>query len=116
MSRLENNKFDINPEKVELRTIITEISEIMEFQIEQKNLKLKVVIDSSVPHFLLLDQKRYKQVLFNLLGNAIKFTMKGYIKIMVKFVDDCLITEVEDTGIGIKTEDQEKLFKFFGKL
>ena len=53
-------------------------------------------------------------MLFNLLGNAIKFTFRGGIKIRVDFKNENLITSVEDTGIGIGNEDLEKLFKFFG--
>jgi signal transduction histidine kinase len=62
------------------------------------------------------DEKRYKQVLFNLLGNAIKFTFNGGISVSVTAKDRKLITSVRDTGIGISSEDILKLFKFFGKV
>jgi signal transduction histidine kinase len=61
------------------------------------------------------DQKRYKQVLFNLLGNAIKFTYKGHIIVNIDFQDGVLLSEVQDSGIGIKQDDLNKLFKFFGQ-
>ena len=66
------------------------------------------------------DLKRYKQVLFNLIGNAIKFTFKGSITMTIDFItgnnldNNYLLTEVKDTGIGIKAEEIDKLFKFFG--
>ena len=50
------------------------------------------------------------------MGNALKFTYKGHIKIYVKYENSMTTTIVEDTGIGISEEDQSKLFKFFGKL
>ena len=50
------------------------------------------------------------------MGNALKFTFHGSIKIRITFVNDVLITEVIDTGIGIKQEDIDKLFRFFGKI
>lgn len=63
------------------------------------------------------DQKRYKQILFNLLGNALKFTFLGFIETRVSFVNDSVLrTEVIDTGIGMKPEEIEKLFRFFGKI
>ena len=54
--------------------------------------------------------------MFNLIGNAVKFTFEGFIRIHISINEDRLVTSVEDTGIGIKDEDKEKLFKFFGKL
>ena len=64
------------------------------------------------------DQKRLKQVLFNLLGNAVKFTFQGAISISVDFDEDNnhLLVDVEDTGIGMQDADLAKLFQFFGCL
>lgn len=62
------------------------------------------------------DAKRLKQVLFNLLGNAIKFTMRGKVSIEIGFSDSKLKIEVKDTGIGIKEEDLTSLFRFFGQI
>lgn len=64
------------------------------------------------------DVKRFKQVLFNLLGNALKFTMEGFITLRITYLErtSILITEVKDSGIGIEKEDLTKLFQFFGTL
>lgn len=105
LSRLENNKFDLHLEFFNLSKIIQEVTEVMRFQIEQKKLNLYTVISPIVPKMVLSDPKRYKQVLFNLIGNAIKFTLTGYIKVNIFCKDKFLITEVEDTGVGIKEED-----------
>lgn len=78
-----------------------EVAEAMNFQIEQKGLKLLLEISSLVPCQIKSDEKRYKQVLFNLISNAIKFTFIGYIKIGLRFEGSSLVTYVEDTGIGI---------------
>jgi two-component system aerobic respiration control sensor histidine kinase ArcB len=86
----------------------------MEFQAKQKNIFLKINIERNVPRKVMTDQKRYKQILFNLIGNAIKFTFKGGINVHLWFDQEDLYTEVEDTGIGIVEEDLNKLFKFFG--
>jgi two-component system phosphate regulon sensor histidine kinase PhoR len=54
--------------------------------------------------------------LFNFIGNSCKFTFNGFIKIKISSDNNSLISEIEDSGIGIKSEDLNKLFKFFGKL
>ena len=71
-----------------------------------------------MPDFIKSDEKRFKQILYNLIGNALKFTFKGGIKVNVTYNEiSCrLLTSVVDTGIGIKPEDMEHLFKFFGKV
>ena len=88
----------------------------MEFQVIRKNLYFNVEVDSGVSFFLNIDPKRYKQILYNLIGNAIKFTFEGGIAIRVKSEGNLLLTECEDTGIGISEEDLSKLFHSFGKL
>lgn len=65
---------------------------------------------------IVIDPKRYKQVIFNLVGNALKFTFNGGITLEVRIDNDILETKCIDTGIGIKEEEQKSLFKSFGKL
>lgn len=116
LSRIENNRFEINIEYVNIRSLIEEVSSIMEFQISRKNLKYEVKIDSSIPSRISTDPKRYKQILFNLIGNALKFTFKGGITIKVRIENSFLITDCIDSGVGIGEADLKKLFKAFGRL
>lgn len=90
----------------------------MKFQIDQKNLGFNFHISDEVPFRVVTDIKRFKQVLFNLVGNAIKFTFEGAISLSVTFdkTSSILLTEVVDSGIGISKNDLGKLFKFFGTL
>lgn len=62
------------------------------------------------------DQKRLKQVLFNLIGNAVKFTLTGGITVRAFIEDGNLLIDVADTGIGIAEADLNKLFRFFGQV
>lgn len=118
LSRLENNKFSLFKEVFDLRTAVSEVCEIMKFPIQQKKLQFELNFSDSVPEKILSDKKRFKQVLFNLMGNAIKFTFEGFIKVNVDFNENQgqLKTEVQDSGLGIKQDDLIKLFKFFGCL
>ena len=95
----------------------------MNFQATQKQLSLIHKVKEGVPQYLKSDSKRYKQVLFNLLGNAVKFTFKGGITVTLDYITDeaaakkpILRTTVSDTGIGIKAEEIKKLFQFFGRV
>ena len=74
--------------------------------------------DSLEPILLIGDERRYKQVLINLVKNAIKFTSKGVIEIEQKYLkrEGCLQVKIIDTGAGIAAEDIAKLFTRFGKL
>ena len=106
MSRIENNKFTLFKDNFSIREAIQDVCDIMQFQLDQKSLKLTINIRERVPSQIFCDQKRFKQVLFNLLGNAAKFTFKGGIDVSVDFTNnDELITDVQDSGIGMKSED-----------
>ena len=79
-----------------------------------------VDIDKTIPKFIIIDGVRIRQILFNLIGNAIKFTEKGYIKLKVEniYKDDIkskidLIFSIEDTGIGIEENNLETIFNAF---
>ena len=71
-----------------------------------------------MPEKILSDEKRLKQVLFNLIGNAVKFTFSGEISLNFDFerMTNTLKVNVRDSGVGIKQEDIIKLFRFFGKI
>lgn len=87
----------------EMKRAVTEVTEIMKFQVEEKGLDLELIIGHRVPDMIEGDMKRIKQVFFNLLGNAVKFTFSGKISIHVDFNPSTrqLIAKVKDTGIGI---------------
>jgi signal transduction histidine kinase len=78
----------------------------------EKGIAIHFNCDYSVPEEIVTDEQRIKQVLLNLLSNAMKFTVKGSIAINVHFNSEeaFLITSVTDTGVGIKSSDQDKLF------
>lgn len=92
MSRIENNKFQIYKEFFDIRNTVDEVTKVMEFQTTQKNLILHTEIDDEVPEQIKSDQKRFRQILFNLIGNAVKFTFHGSITVRIKFHDGELIT------------------------
>ena len=115
VSRLENNKFQLFKDYFSISDAVKDVCEIMEFQFRQKKLQLILNMKERVPHTVFSDIKRFKQVLFNLLGNAVKFTFKGQVTLSLDFdeLSKMLLVDVEDTGVGIMPEDLSRLFKFF---
>ncbi len=116
-SKIEAGKLDLSIEAVSLVDILRQAIDVVSFPARKKNLKLN--LDSSIfTHFLLLDSLRLRQVLINLLGNAIKFTEDGSVtlssKILIDNADHQIIRfSVIDTGIGISEENKKKLFQAY---
>ncbi len=115
LSKIEAGKLELQNTLVNIDSLIDEINSIFSLNVEEKNLKLLFNIESNVPRLLIVDEVRLRQILINLIGNAIKFTDSGFIKLSVysseinkekRKVD--IMFEVEDTGIGI-SEDQKKV-------
>ena len=118
LSKIEAGKMQINYEPVELSILIEDIEHIFEKKLREKGLNLKIDIDPDMPRVLMLDEVRIRQILFNLVGNALKFTDEGYILIGVqsKPVDEELYEltlMVKDTGIGIPRKQQKLIFNAF---
>ncbi|MCF6242562.1 MAG: ATP-binding protein, partial [Bacteroidales bacterium] len=118
LSKIEAGKMELHFEPVNLKYLVEEISQIFSMKIEKKSLSFETYVDPNLPMHVFLDEVRLRQVLFNLVGNAIKFTQKGCIKLKFYFLEkyndfiDMKIT-VEDTGIGIPDEQQTEIFKAF---
>lgn len=119
LSKIEAGKMEIIPRSTNLRSMIMEIKMFYESKALEKGIKVLLKQDDSMPEILELDEVRVKQVLFNLVGNAIKFTNKGQVTIGVSFHEETnqstgtLNISVKDTGIGIPREEQENIFKPF---
>ncbi len=118
LSKIEAGKMELHFEPVNLEYLVEEIKQIFSMKIEKKSLTFETYVDPNLPSHVFLDEVRLRQVLFNLVGNAIKFTQKGSIKLKFYFLEkyndfiDMKIT-VEDTGIGIPEEQQTEIFKAF---
>jgi len=115
-----NKKFNLNWDWVSLDEVLSDIESLFTFQAKKK--AIKFIIDNKYGNRKLIytDEQRLKQVLYNLIGNALKFTTKGFIKISVSFQIieqmECIQFEVADSGQGIKQEDIPKLFHLYGKI
>ncbi len=118
LSKIEAGKLQLEMLDFELRKTVIEVVELMSLRAQGKNLKLNCSITPDIPMKSVGDPIRLKQILINLLGNAIKFTQQGkitlHIKIESKDEDGAMIRfEVRDTGIGIAPDRIQALFKPF---
>lgn len=77
ITRIENNRFEVFPSLFNIREVLNEVCEVMRFQIDSKGLGFFLRVGQQVPLTIVTDQQRIKQVLYNLIGNAVKFTFKG---------------------------------------
>lgn len=121
LNKVENNKLDIVEKFFDIRKFLIEIAKVTKSSIVKKDISLFVYIDDNIDGYVIGDPSRLRQVFFNLVNNAIKFTQNGYIKISAKVVSDTEETvtyyfEIEDTGVGIAKEDMDKLFKPFSQI
>jgi PAS domain S-box-containing protein len=120
LSKIEAGKMEISLQPVSLVGMLDEIILLFKDKAQLKGLDLKYHVENDFPPAVLLDEIRIKQVLFNLVGNAIKFTHKGYVHINLSFVYSAenigeLQIEVKDSGIGIPESQYQRIFEAFSQ-
>ncbi|MCR5452024.1 MAG: hypothetical protein K6F00_05285, partial [Lachnospiraceae bacterium] len=120
-SKLEAGKMDIIPVEYELSSVVNDLVNMIQTKADDKGLELILNIDEGIPHILIGDEIRIKQVILNILTNAVKYTEEGSVTFNMgyeKKTDETIGLRVEiiDTGIGIKPEDIEKLYSPFQRI
>ena len=113
ITRIESKKLDIIEEKFSLRQLVQEVCLIGAKQAEAKNLEFVVDVEETLPKYLEGDALHIKQVILNLINNAVKYTKKGKVFLEVCQEEKQISFSVKDTGSGIKKEDMEALFDMF---
>lgn len=119
LSKIEAGKLEVEKLEVPLHTFINEISALISINAQDKNLRLKISAAKPLPVKMKTDPTRLRQILLNLLGNAIKFTDEGEVSLEIAEATlngkSVLEFSIQDTGIGISRSDIEKLFKPFSQ-
>ncbi len=123
ISRIEAGKIELLPARYDFSDLIYDLVNMIDTRIKAKGLELKLEIDPTIPKILNGDEARIRQVITNILTNAVKYTEKGSISFKItcneksKDPDRTVLRiEVSDTGIGIKKDDMEKLFSKFERI
>jgi len=117
LSKVESGRLVIESESVDLRAVCSDIKQIFALKAQEKNITLITDIKATVPQHIILDETRLRQILFNLVGNALKFTNEGNVSISIygQNIETryMLIIDITDTGIGIPDSQKERIFEAF---
>lgn len=123
LAKIEAGKLNLYPKVIELRSFLDGIARVLEVRTARRGIEFRMKIEQ-LPEAVAVDPKRLRQILFNLLDNAVKFTEQGFVAMRVR-QQDCrsvaagqtgaalLRFEIEDTGVGIEPESQESIFRPF---
>ncbi|WP_459557384.1 PAS domain S-box protein [Lacunimicrobium album] len=118
MSKIEAGRTTLNLSTFDLPVLLRDLEMMFRIRTDEKELLFSVEMIGDVPQYIVTDINKLRQVFINVLGNAVKFTEKGSVRIRVrvdrqKESEPFLQVEIEDTGPGISTDDQDKLFRHF---
>ena len=120
LSRVEAGKLDIVEEVFDMKSLSDSVAGLFALTARQKGIDLRCTLDTRVPTFLVGDEARLRQILFNLVGNALKFTPKGAVHLEIRRLQESygdlrILFRVSDTGIGIPEERLKELFQPFSQ-
>ena len=118
LARIEAGKVELYPDHLDLAALLRSVADIVGVEAQRKQLQFDHDIAADLPTVVLVDEKRLRQVLLNLLNNAVKFTERGCVRLLVRVVETGaqkarLRFEVEDSGIGIAHDQLERIFRPF---
>ena len=110
LARIEAGRLRLDPAPLPLTALLEEITRMVRPQAQAKGLDFSLLIEGQAPAWIRADGKRLRQILLNLLGNAVRFTDRGEVRLKLDFRQHVARIEVSDTGIGIAPQDIERIF------
>lgn len=113
MSRIEAGKFELSHTPMQVREKVSYVVKNLKILAHKKDLSIRAIFDKSTPSSIITDEPRFEEILNNLISNAIKFTEKGGIDVIVKGDKKNIIVSVKDTGVGISRDNIRHLFEKF---
>ena len=116
LSKVEAGKMELQPKAFDFEVFLRGIADIIQIRAQEKDIIFNCEISDNLPHAVIADDTRLRQILINLLGNAIKFTEKGKVVFKIHRYMDKIRFQVEDTGCGIAYNELEVIFKPFQQV
>jgi len=121
ISAIQNGKIVFENHHFDLQALMNNLVNVMQYKAQEKDMFIQVIMGDDIPQYLQGDKLRLNQILYNLVGNAIKFTDEGFVKIYIRKLNDILDSvqlqfTVEDSGIGIAPDKIEAVFETFTRI
>ena len=114
MDKMERRKVQLDNQPVDFTSFLADLENLSALQAQQKGLRFNLEPTLPLPHQVITDGKRVRQILWNLISNAVKFTQQGQVTVRVRYDEgDMLHFEVEDSGIGIPQDELDKIFAMY---
>jgi signal transduction histidine kinase/ActR/RegA family two-component response regulator len=118
ISKLDSGKFNVDLETFNLVNMLEDLLKFFSFQILEREIELELCVDQNISDYLVGDSTKIRQILINLLGNAVKFTSQGLIKIEAQLIEkrkrlERISFSVSDSGVGVHDDQKEEIFKIF---
>ncbi len=115
-SKLEAGEVELKPRATDVAGLARDVLSLFQVQAEQKGLSLSFDAAEATPSLLVVDPQAVRQVLFNLIGNAVKFTERGAVRVRLAHLGGRLTVSVSDDGPGLTSEEQDRLFRRFSQV
>jgi signal transduction histidine kinase/purine-cytosine permease-like protein/ActR/RegA family two-component response regulator len=115
LARIEGGKLTLEPGPMRLRENLQQLARMFELQAAGKGIAFSAEIDAQAPELVRADERRLRQILINLLGNAVKFTREGRVVFRLAYAREMALFEIEDTGPGMPPEELERVFEPFAR-
>jgi len=115
LARIEGGKLTLEPAPMQLRDTLQQIARMFELQAHAKGIAFVAEVDAQAPELVRADEKRLRQILLNLLANAVKFTSAGRVVFRLRFAREIALFEIEDTGPGMPPDELARVFEPFAR-
>ncbi|MFK7868347.1 MAG: ATP-binding protein [Roseobacter sp.] len=113
IARIEAGRLKISRDRINLRVFLHQVSSIFEETAREKNIRFKMETSKVLPVWVTFDEKRLRQIIINLLSNAIRYTDEGGVLLRIMYRNEVAVIEVSDTGCGIREEDRDRIWEPF---
>ena len=115
LARIESGKVSLAVTTMHFREAVDQLADLFELQASAKGLRFVREFDAALPHWVRADERRLRQILINVIGNAVKFTDRGSVTLRIRHEREMAYFEIEDTGPGIAERDLERIFEPFAR-